>query len=133
MKVAYIMRGVPGSGKSTLARRLVNGSGGVIHSTDDFFYVDGKHHFDPNKLGEYHDLNYEAFCRSLNDGIPVVVCDNTNSRHWHFERYAEAARRAGYRVAFVVMPHPPAEVAAERTIHSVPAITIQRMIDGWEN
>lgn len=133
MKVAYIMRGVPGSGKSTLAKHLANGSDGAIHSTDDFFYVDGEYRFDPSKLREYHDRNYEAFCRSLNDGVPVVICDNTNTRRLHFERYVEAAYHAGYMVAFVVIPHPQAEVAAQHTIHKVSAIAIQRIIDEWEN
>jgi hypothetical protein len=105
----------------------------VIHSTDDFFYVDGEYRFDPGKLREYHDRNYEAFCRSLNNGVPIVICDNTNTRRWHFERYAEAANRAGYLVAFVIMPHPQAQVAAQRTIHMVPVVAIQRMIDEWEN
>lgn len=133
MKIAYIMRGVPGSGKSTLARSLIKGSYGVIHSTDDFFVLNGEYRFNQNKLREYHDRNYEAFYRSVNDGIPVVICDNTNAQRWHFERYVKAAYRAEYIVAFVVMPHPKAEVAAQRTIHKVPANVIQRMIDRWEN
>lgn len=133
MGVAYIMRGVPGSGKSTLAKRLAESFRGVIHSTDDFFYVGGVYHFDASRLREYHDRNYEAFCCSLNDGVPVVICDNTNTRRWNFERYVEAAYRAGYMVAFVVMPHPEAEVAAQRTTHNVPVVAIQRMIDEWES
>jgi len=132
MNVAYVMRGVPGSGKSTLAKRLVDGIG-VIHSTDDYFYVDGEYRFDPEKLREHHDRNFSAFCASLSNKVPVVVCDNTNTKRWHFERYAEAAVRAGYLVAFVIMPHPSPEVAAQRTIHKVPASVIQRMIDEWDD
>ena len=132
MKVAYIMRGVPGSGKSTLARQLANGNG-AIHSTDDFFYVEGEYRFNPEFLREYHDRNYAAFCLSLSNGVPVIVLDNTNTRRWHFERYVEAAKQAGYLVALVVLPHPRPEVAAQRTIHQVPTLTIQRMIEEWEN
>lgn len=132
MKIAYIMRGVQGSGKSTLARTLANGTG-TIHSTDDFFYVDGEYRFNPERLRENHDRNFEAFCRSLNDGVPIVICDNTNTMRWHFERYAEAASQAGYLVAFVVMRHPNPEVAAQRNIHKVSAAVIQRTIDEWEN
>ena len=133
MKIAYIMRGVPGSGKSTLAKQLVNSSGGAIHSTDDFFMVEGVYRFDPSRFAEYHEYNYEAFCRSLDMNVPIVVCDNTNVKRWQFKRYVEAAKRAGYMVALVTMPHPEAEVARERCIHGVPIYTIRRMIAEWES
>ena len=132
MKVAFIIRGVPGSGKSTLAKKLA-GDGGIVHSTDNYFSVNGEYRFDPEKLSAYHDLNHAAFCRSLREGIDVVVCDNTNAKRWQFEPYAQAAQRAGYVVAFVVMPHPNSNVAARRTIHNVPAHVIERMIEEWEN
>jgi predicted kinase len=132
MKIAYIMRGVPGSGKSTLAKQLAN-SNGAIHSTDDFFCVDGKYFFNPEYLQEYHKRNFDAFCLSLNNGVPVVILDNTNTRRWHFERYVEAAKQAGYLVAFVILPHPAPEVATQRTLHKVPAYAIKRMIEEWEN
>ena len=132
MNVVYIMRGVPGSGKSTLARKLVNGTG-VIHSTDDFFYEGGVYRFNPDELDKNHRRNFQAFCRSLAEGVPVVICDNTNAKRWHFKPYVEAAKRAGYTVAFVVLPHPEAEVAAQRNIHNVPLLSIQRMIREWEN
>lgn len=126
------MRGVPGSGKSTIAKILA-GDGGSTHSTDDFFYVDGEYRFNPKQLSENHDRNFTAFCHSLSVGIPIVICDNTNIKHSHFDRYVIAATQAGYFVAFVVMPHPEPEVAARRTIHKVPATAIARMINEWEN
>lgn len=132
LNIAYIMRGVQGSGKSTLARKLIEG-GGIIHSTDDFFLVDGEYRFNPQKLGEYHNRNYQNFCRSLRDNVPIVVCDNVNAKRWHFERYANSARNAGYIVAFLIMPHPNPEVAAKRTVHNVPSQTIRRIIEEWEN
>jgi tRNA uridine 5-carbamoylmethylation protein Kti12 len=132
MKIAYILRGVPGSGKTTLARQLANGIG-AIHSTDDFFVLNGEYRFDGRKLQEYHDLNYEAFCRSLAKDIPIVICDNTNVKRSHMKRYLDAAKKAGYFTAIFSLPHPSAEVAANRTTHKVPAATIQRIIDQWEN
>ncbi len=132
MKVAYIMRGVPGSGKSTLAKQLAKDDG-VIHSTDDFFCIDGEYRFDPEKLSEYHDLNFAAFCLSLNRNVQTVILDNTNTKRWHFERYVTAAKQAGYLVALVVLPHLAPEVGAERTVHNIPSFAIQRMINGWEN
>lgn len=132
MKVAYIMRGVPGSGKTTVAKMLANGTGAVC-STDDFFFVDGEYRFDPDQLQKNHDRNFEKFCRSLHEGAPIVICDNTNVKRWHFERYVHAAKQSGYLVVFVVMSHPRPEVAAKRSIHRVPALTIQLMIEGWED
>jgi len=36
-QVVYIIRGLSGSGKSTLANSIVEGTDGVILSTDEFF------------------------------------------------------------------------------------------------
>jgi len=132
MKTAYIMRGIPGSGKSTLAKTLVNGNG-AIHSTDTYFYQGEDYVFDPALLKENHDRNFRAFCKSLNNDVLIVICDNTNVRRCHFEQYEKAAREAGYRVAYVTLPHPEVEIAASRTIHNVPAHAIRRMIKDWEH
>ena len=132
MKIAYIMRGVPGSGKSTLAERLANGNG-IIYSTDDYFYVDGEYRFDPARLEEYHARNLNDFCNGVNSGITPVICDNTNVQKWQYQKYVDAAQKAGYMVAIVTMSHPAAEVAAERTLHNVPVEAIQRMLNKWEN
>ena len=125
------MRGVPGSGKSTKAVELA-GATGVIHSTDTYFYVNGKYVFDPHKLTEYHDKNYEAFCDSLSQGISPVICDNTNSRRSDFVRYADCAQKMGYTVKEIILPHPDVDEATKRNIHAVPASTIQKMIEQWE-
>src|SRR5258708_3097523 len=132
MKTAYIMRGVPGSGKSTIAKKLA-GEKGVVHSTDSYFYIDGAYRHDASKLREYHKLNLGAFCASLKADIPIVICDNTNVKYWNFTQYVKAAHEAGYIVAYVTLPHPSPEVAAQRTIHNVPPDVIREMIRGWEN
>jgi adenylate kinase family enzyme len=51
------MRGIPGSGKSTTAKKLA-GETGKIHSTDNYFMVDGEYKFDPSKIREYHEANF---------------------------------------------------------------------------
>ena len=132
MKVAYIMRGVPGSGKSTIARQLA-GENGVIHSTDNYFMVDGEYRIDPKKLREHHDANHKAFCDSITAGFEIVICDNTNTQPWHFKRYVEFAEKAGYLVAFVTIPHPDPVVAAERNTHKVPEYAIRKMIQEWKD
>jgi predicted kinase len=141
------MRGIPGSGKSTVAERIAKGleqhsffsrekgicSGKArIHSTDNYFMVDGEYRFDPTKLGEYHKTNFEAFKESVATGYPVVICDNTNTTKWEYERYQKAAEEAGYIVSIISMPHPEPEVAAERNSHGVPLEAIKRMLKRWE-
>ncbi len=130
--IVIIARGVPGSGKTTAVKALTVGRNAAIHSTDDYFYVDGEYRFDPARLAEYHDRNFKAFCASLHAGIPIVVCDNTNIQKWQYQRYVEVAQKADYRVVFLVMPHPDLVVAAKRNKHNVPLDVIRKMIKKWE-
>ena len=140
-KFCYIMRGIPGSGKSTVANRLAHQViiPSAIHSTDKYFMVDGVYKFDPTKLREYHQKNLEAFKKSLDElpSLPfyeaVVICDNTNIKKSQYQPYVDAAKAAGYCVAFVVMPMPEAEIAAARNKHGVPLEVIKRMIEQWES
>lgn len=129
-RIAYIMRGLPGSGKSTLARMLA-GSVGVIHSTDDYFMIDGEYRFDETMVKEYHRQNFEAFCRSLDDGVPIVICDNVNFRRWEWLPYQNAARARGYQVAIVELPplHPGS--LAARCIHGVSEEKLWFLYDNW--
>lgn len=144
MNFCFIMRGIPGSGKSTVAEKILrsslgDGPGGFlirgrIHSTDSYFYNEySEYKFDPSRLGEFHAANLQAFKESLAKGLPVVICDNTNTQRWEYQKYLDAAEEAGYIVSIVTLPHPPVEVAAERNSHGVPAEVIQRMLDRWES
>ena len=132
MKKVYIMRGSSGSGKSTKARELA-GSTGKIHSTDDFFMVDGEYKFDPGLLGRNHDLNFKAFKVSLALGVDPVVVDNTATRKWEYEKYQQVAEEAGYQVEIVSIPHIDPKLAAQRNSHGVPEKAIRRMIARWED
>jgi tRNA uridine 5-carbamoylmethylation protein Kti12 len=133
MKRCLIMRGIPGSGKSTLARFLKGSdSSGVIHSTDDYFMVDGEYRFDPSKLGENHKKNFEAFCNDIEAGNPLVIVDNTNTQKWEYAAYLNMAEMHGYQVGICSMPHPSVEVAVARNTHGVPEVAIRRMLDRWE-
>ena len=131
MKKCIILRGISGSGKSTLARELA-GDAGIIHSTDDYFMVNGEYKFNPGLLGRNHDLNFKAFEASLSVGVVPVVVDNTNTRKWEYQKYQQAAEAAGYQVEVISVPHISAKLAAQRNSHGVPESSIQRMIDRWE-
>jgi len=133
MKRVFIMRGVPGSGKSTMAR-LLAGETGVIHSTDHYFYVGEVYSHDTSLLSQNHEKNFKAFCESLKNGVPIVICDNTNVQRAHFACYISAANAAGYQIDIVAMlPHPDPEVAAIRNKHGASSETIRRMIADWED
>ncbi len=132
MNIVYIMRGPSGSGKSTVADKL-KGEKGVIHSTDNYFVVDGKYQFDFTKLQEYHARNLNAFCESLEKGVEVVICDNTNIKREHYQPYVNASRRAGYLFAFVVMPKVSVEVATKRSRHGVSSDIIRKAYQEMED
>ena len=62
--------------------------------------VDGEYQFDPTKLGEYHAQNLrqatyfmEGFAVSVYDySDALCIIDNTNTQHWEYEKYVEAAK-----------------------------------------
>ena len=132
MKIAYIMRGVPGSGKTPRATELA-GAHGKVHSTSDYFVVDGEYRFNPKEQARNHADNYDAFVESLAFGVTPVICDNTNVRHREYTCYVQVAQDYGYDVKIVVMPHPDPEIASTLGAHHVPASQIERMIKNWEN
>lgn len=131
MKKVYVVRGLPGSGKSTRAGQLAAG-GGVVHSADDFFMLNGEYLFDVSRIKEAHEWNFAKFCQSLEKGVEVVVCDNTNSRAWEYFHYIEAAWWYGYQVEIESMDMISAEDSAARTVHNVPIEFIQKLINQWE-
>lgn len=133
MKKLVIMVGLPGSGKSTRAQQLINecGCGGKIHSTDNYFMVDGEYKWDPAKLGYYHRLNFEACEESLKREVQLVIVDNTNLRKRDRDRYASLGELYGYQVVYEVVGEFSEEVApiyAERNKHGVPLQTILNMM-----
>lgn len=160
MRVAFIMGGVPGSGKSTAARAIAQSQTDVpgefwtednvtyygvryidgrvdikaaIHSTDEYFMRDGVYRFNPKLLGKNHNANYKAFRTSLTDGIPIVICDNTNTQRKEWGKYAREAEQQGYIVVHATLPHPHPDVAAKRNTHGVPKDAIERMISRWQD
>jgi hypothetical protein len=61
-----------------------------------------------------------------------VICDNTNTTKWEFEKYSAYAREFGYIVAIIELLHPTLEESVARNTHGVPAQALTRMMDRWE-
>jgi len=100
IKTVIINRAVPGSGKTTISKSIMRhlkakGLSLSIHSTDDFFMIDGKYYFDITKLYEYHLLNIRNFEHSLQNKTDIVICDNTNIAPWQTKLYSDLARFHG--------------------------------------
>ena len=140
-KVMYVMRGIQGSGKSTLASEL--GQGGIVLSTDDYFYDDqGNYNFDPKKLSIAHKWNQDRTEEAMQQGISPVVVDNTNTMLWEIRRSVELAQQYGYEVKFAKPNWHPDLYDEEgkwnfdflkgRNTHGVPDQVLQRTIDNFE-
>ena len=107
-KTVIINRAVPGSGKTTITNCIVNelrdsNISVSIHSTDEYFMVGNRYMFDIAKLGQYHDKNLEEFEKSIQNGIDVVICDNTNLMPWQTEPYTVLARKYNYQILFITL------------------------------
>ena len=136
-----ILRGIPSSGKSTLARLIMSEFWlrkleFAYLSTDDLFTVGNKYLFNRDKLHLFHRANYERFELAINNGIPNVILDNTNTTFKEFSDYVEYAILYGYEVE-IREPETPwrydVEECTKRNKHGVPREVIQRMLDRWES
>ena len=133
MKIAIINRAVVGSGKSTMAKAIADLVGiCTIHSTDEYFMVKGEYKFNPAKLGEYHGKNWKAFANDCEEGIDVVICDNTNIFTDHCKPYVDIAKENGYRVIQLFFEPDTLEAHLARNAHNVPKDSIERMIKGLQ-
>jgi hypothetical protein len=101
--------------------------------------VDGEYQFDPSKLGEYHKRNLDdatAFMeRNGRQSIPAIcVIDNTNTQHWEYEKYVEAAKENGFIVQVITIDWDAKDIPlyAKRNSHGVPLEAIYRMAARWE-
>lgn len=135
MPCVYIMVGLPGSGKSTVAEQIAERAGEhghdtAIHSTDNYFMVNGKYVFDREKIGWNHKQNQEAFKKSVRDRTHTIIVDNTNLIAKDRRVYAQYAKIGKYRVVYVVVgTFDEAAVLkcfASNT-HGVPLETLNRM------
>ncbi|NXG00943.1 N4BP2 protein, partial [Sakesphorus luctuosus] len=135
-QVLVLLRGVPGSGKSYLARNLLEDNpGGIILSTDDYFYKDGQYHYDPDCLGEAHDWNRKRAKEAFEMGVSPIIIDNTNIQAWEMKPYVTLAQQFKYKVMFrepdTWWKFKPKELE-RRNIHGVSKEKIKRMLERYE-
>ncbi|NXF74991.1 N4BP2 protein, partial [Sclerurus mexicanus] len=135
-QVLVLLRGVPGSGKSYLARNLLEDNpGGIILSTDDYFYKHGQYHYDPNCLGEAHDWNRKRAREAFERGISPIIIDNTNIQAWEMKPYVTLAQQFKYKVMFrepdTWWKFKPKELE-RRNVHGVSKEKIKRMLERYE-
>ncbi|KAM6261768.1 NEDD4-binding protein 2 isoform 2-T6 [Porphyrio hochstetteri] len=136
-EVLVLLRGVPGSGKSYLARILLEDNpGGIILSTDDYFYKHGQYHYDPDCLGEAHDWNRKRAKEAFEMRISPIIIDNTNIQAWEMKPYVTLAQRFRYKVMFrepdTWWKFKPKELE-RRNIHGVSKEKIKRMLERYEH
>ncbi|NXU39926.1 N4BP2 protein, partial [Drymodes brunneopygia] len=135
-QVLVLLRGVPGSGKSYLARSLLEDNpGGIILSTDDYFYKHGQYHYDPDCLGEAHDWNRKRAKEAFEMRISPIIIDNTNIQAWEMKPYVTLAQQFKYKVMFrepdTWWKFKPKELE-RRNIHGVSKEKIKRMLERYE-
>lgn len=132
MKKLIILRGLPGSGKT---HALGDTDQSVVCSADHYFEKNGEYEFDPTKLGEAH---MECQLKALNlmaEGQPLVVIDNTNTRHWEYKLYERMGGLFGYSVEVREVggrSYDDVRFYAKRNKHGVPALKILEMAYRWE-
>ena len=154
MRSIVIMRGCPGAGKSYAAKQLfdsVTTGEAIIHSTDSHFIVNGVYEFKPQFLGRYHQRNLAEAKVSMENGVPLVIIDNTNIKRKDFKRYVQAAEANGYEVTYKeptssqwlafrhLLPVRDewwaakwATLLSKCCVHDVPVETIARMLMNWQ-
>jgi adenylate kinase family enzyme len=125
IKTCIIMRGPTGSGKSTVTKKLGKIIPSIkIHSTDNLFMVNGKYEFDPSKLEEFHNQNFQNFKKDILDNVQGIIVDNTNILYYEYGRYIELARNNGYVTVILQCKKLEPEVLLARTTHNVPINSI---------
>lgn len=134
-KTLYIMRGISGSGKSTFAKQIQSHEGGVIYSTDEFRYQNGKYVFDPEKNVEQHHANQKRAIEAMQAGITPIIIDNINVTLDQARPYIDAGLEYGYNIQ---LRQPTtdwqwdAKELAKRNDGRAPLDVIEQMLKSWE-
>ncbi|XP_045690096.1 NEDD4-binding protein 2 isoform X1 [Phyllostomus hastatus] len=134
--ILVLLRGLPGSGKSFLARTLQEDNpSGIILSTDDYFYINGRYQFDVKYLGEAHEWNQNRAKEAFEKKVSPIIIDNTNLQAWEMKPYVALSQKHEYKVLFLEpdtwWKFRPKELA-RRNIHGVSKEKITRMLEHYQ-
>ncbi|NXS19558.1 N4BP2 protein, partial [Mystacornis crossleyi] len=114
---------------------LEDNPGGIILSTDDYFYKHGQYHYDPDCLEEAHDWNRKRAKEAFEMRISPIIIDNTNIQAWEMKPYVTLAQQFKYKVMFrepdTWWKFTPKELE-RRNIHGVSKEKIKRMLERYE-
>ncbi|KOB65846.1 NEDD4-binding protein [Operophtera brumata] len=143
-RVMVVMRGAPGSGKTYLARIIVESTVGTanpnnylnhVFSADDHMQINGRYHYNVNRLDEVHMKNQTLVFKAVNQGRSPVIVDNTNMTTWEMFAYVRDAVVNGYIIEVVEPSNPwsknPSQLA-KRNNHGVPKEKIQSMLQKYQ-
>lgn len=99
-KMLIIARGPSGSGKSIMVKELSKKFNAPVFSSDDFFMQNGQYIFDVQKLSEAHEWNQKRIEKAMQNNVPVIIVDNTNTQFFEMKDYVSFAVKYGYTVEF---------------------------------
>lgn len=157
-KLLIVMRGLPWTGKSYRAAQLVEG--GVIYSTDEYFYkilkpeIPDVYSFNPHFLHDAHRWNRVRAQKAIEEGVTPIIIDNTNTTPSEPKAYCVYAHCQDYEIR---VEEPTSERWIEirellqdkrgnkqalkkwakvleegsKSTHSVPAYSIEKMMWRW--
>jgi hypothetical protein len=140
--VLQLQRGLPGSGKSFRAQKALDkakqqNESCVICSADNWFFdKEGIYKFDGRKLSEAHNACLKLVIDAIDDGIQLIIVDNTNIKFREFSVYVKLARISGYKLIIdqvePTLDDNELEMWCSRCLHCVSLDTIKKMRDRWE-
>uniref|UniRef100_A0A8C6ZPL1 NEDD4 binding protein 2 n=1 Tax=Nothoprocta perdicaria TaxID=30464 RepID=A0A8C6ZPL1_NOTPE len=112
---------------------LEDNPGGIILSTDDYFYKNGQYHYDASCLGEAHDWNRKRAKEAFEKRVSPIIIDNTNIQAWEMKPYVTLQFK--YKVMFrepdTWWKFKPKELE-RRNIHGISKEKIKRMLERYE-
>ena len=100
-KAMIIMRGLPGSGKTHIAERLCRGKpSSVVCSADNYFEegsAKNNYKFTGTNIDSVHKRCRDDVITAIQDGVKVVIVDNTHTQRWEYRVYERLALLCGYK------------------------------------
>lgn len=136
-KEVVIVRGVPGVGKDNYVyyNEFGEDANFTVCSSDDYFYENGKYHFNRSKINRSEAYCLQQFHQSLKLGIPRVYLTNVNGQRWMYANYIRLAESYKYDVRVVTIQCEDEDQLRyfnSRSRHNVPMSFSKKVFEDWE-